>query len=337
MPIDAVEIIAYKSKTVSDAGANGGRINDAAAIQEGVVGSYMPNVTSAELTSGLTRYRKVFERVEDTENGVLSDVRRYLNAPYDGEYHFYLLAGNFTDTQGALSSTARYESGILDASVIAGATTVAVTVKDGAITTFRNGDKIVIWDGTNLEEKTINGAPSVAVDVVTLTLDSGLANGYTAATPNGSGGWTAGSTFVGSVLQLGDVEAEVEPGSVTVTSGAGTFDSAQVVVPNKGSVYHQITLTFTSATNFNADSDVYGAGFATGNRSSTFAPINSVTGTSLFEIPSSAYGGTFAAGNTIVFRTKPAVMAMWLLLTVPAGTGAANGLNPTINGIGNST
>ena len=122
-------------------------------------------------------------------------------------------------------------------------------------------------------------------------------------------------------------------GTVTnkvVTSASGTFDETQVTVGNIGSMYQQVTLTFTSATAYTATSDLVTFSPNTGTINSTYAPTNVGAGAAYFSIPSAALGGTFSTGNTVVFKTTPPAMALWEKRVIPVGAAAIASQTRTI-------
>lgn len=313
MGITASELKLYPSATVNDTTSNGGRINDASAIVDNVANNVFPDLTAAQLAALTTTWRKLFYRIEDSENLTASNVYLYIYQPPSGDSEGYLVLGDQVDTQGAMASSDLFGVGALNAGISIGATSLDVLVDDGATTQFRNGDQIIINDGVNSEKRTISAVPSVASDVVTLTISAGTTNGY-----------SAGSTYVSALLPYGTIETSYS--NVVETSVSGTFDEAQIVVPNVGSIYQNWTLTFTSATAFDLTGDsISGSPVASGNTSSTFAPNNPNTGTPYFSIPAAAWGGTWGSAETVAFRTNPATMPVWVNRVNPAAASVTAG------------
>jgi hypothetical protein len=111
-------------------------------------------------------------------------------------------------------------------------------------------------------------------------------------------------------------------GTVTnkvVTSTAGTFDETQVTVGNLGSIYQELTLTFTSSSAFTVASDE-GITLAGGTTGSTYAPTNFSVGASYVSIPPAAFGGTYVNGDTVVFVTVPPCVPIIEKRVIPAGS-----------------
>lgn len=320
MAIASNELKWYQSTVVNDTSSNGGRISTS--LVPTTSNSWWPNVTESQLASGATQYRKQFLRIDNANNEIGYNVRIGLQKPTPGSDEFYLIKGTQTDIQSGFSSTL-YGAGKLDASVLADATEITVLVDDGAKIIFRDGglirisDQATVGGAGNAEYATISGTPSVLGDVVTITLAAGLTNGYSST-----------NTYVSSLIEEATVTGTTT-GKV-VTSVAGTFDASQMVVGNLGSIYQIVTLTFSSATAFTATSDSVTFSPNTGTISSTYAPTNVPVGAAYFSIPPACFGGTFAAGNTVVITTVPPAVPVVTKRVVPVGAAAISTQTITI-------
>jgi hypothetical protein len=67
MAIVGTDLKFYQSKVVNDTNSNGGRISTNEVVS-GQSNSWWPNLTEAQLASGLTQYRKSFLRVNNAAN-----------------------------------------------------------------------------------------------------------------------------------------------------------------------------------------------------------------------------------------------------------------------------
>ncbi len=143
-------------------------------------------------------------------------------------------------------------------------------------------------------------------NVCTISLDDQVPNAYTAS-----------DAYVGVALSCGDLTPSFD--SVSATSTSGTFDDSYLEVYNQGTVYDQWTITFDSATTFTCSGANEGSQVG-GSISSDYAPLNPDTNTPYFTIESSAWGGTWASGDTVRFNTYPAAKGIWYKEVVPAGT-----------------
>jgi hypothetical protein len=322
MAIVSNELKYYQSKVVNDTSSNGGRISTTL-IPSGQSNTWWPNITEAQLASGVTQYRKSFMRVDNANDDVGYNCRIGLWKPTPGSDFLYLIKGTHTDTQASVGSTL-YGAGSLDASVLTGVSAIDVLVEDGATTIFRAGDLIRISDQTtvggsgNAEIKEIDtGGVSVLGDVVTLTLTSSLANDYSDT-----------NTWVCSLIEEATVTGTTT--GKTVTSTAGTFAEASMVVGNLGSLYQVVTFTFTSATAFTVTSDEVTFSPNTGAVGSTYAPTNVGVGASYFSVPPACWGGTYQSGDTVVITTIPACVPIWEKRVVPVGATAISSQTRTL-------
>ena len=331
MPILDSEIKTYRSTVVNDTSANGGPIS---MTQEasGLSASLWPNVSKSQRAAGVTQYRKLFWKIEDSENLEASGVNIGLWQPTTSADRMYLFSGTEDDTQADITTPDLFGAGKLYEAALAGATSIKVTLDDIAVSVFRDemliriSDKTLVnnaWSTTGNEEfVTIDGTPTVSGSVLTIPLGSALVNGY---------GDT--STFVTGLIEIPSIKADV--GTATVTSVAGTFDKTKVVPQNVGGLTHTLTFTFTSATAFTCTSDLYGD-IGTGNRASTFAPTNNVLGSAHVSIPSTCWGGTFVLGNTVELELKAAAFGLWMKRVIPAGAASLGSVTRTVMFFGES-
>jgi hypothetical protein len=234
--------------------------------------------------------------------------------PTPGDDRLYLIKGTQTDIQSGFGTT-RYGAGQLNASVDVGVSVITVLVEHGATVIFRNGEMIRISNQTvvggagNAEFKTISGVPTVDGDVVTITLDSPLTGAYSNT-----------NTFVCSLITEATVTGTTT-GKV-VTSTAGTFTEANMVVGNLGSIYQVVTFTFNSASGFTVTSDEVTFSPNTGTINSTYAPTNVGVGAAYLSVPPSCWGGPYANGDPVVITTVPPCVPIVEQRVVPAGASA---------------
>ncbi len=315
MTITSSDFASYKSATVNDTSANGGRMNMAQPITSAVLENLFANIPSAELTAGSTKWRKMYKKLEDTEEGYMQNVGVHLRDQVQGDGAAYLVKGDWEDTQGSMTFSDKYGSGTLAASVTAGATQLTVTVEDPAVTIYRAGDRIWITDGTNIEYKTIDtgGVSGPSGSVYTLDLTEALVNSYSLGV----------TTEISSLVEYGTVQTSVNTATVT-TGDSGTADTAQLTLPNEGCEYQVWTLTFTTATAFDLTGDsISGSPIASGTVGVEFSPSNPNTSSAYFVIPASGFfGGTFQAADTVVFTTTPAGCPIWIQRVIPSSATA---------------
>lgn len=314
MSIAPNEIIWRASAQMNDSASNGGRMT-ATAIPSAVKNNVWPDVPQSERVAGSTKYRKVFIHVANDDDLALQFPRVFVETQSPGEDSVSIFLGTQTNQQSAITGSERtYGCGNLDANVSIGGSQITVATEGAAYNHFQDGDLIRISDkptvdgAGNVQYVTISGAPSYAGAVATIDLAQPLDYNFVAA-----------NTRVASVLEPGDVKADYD-NLLATTVGNGDYDdtSYPVELDSIGTVEQTITLSFTSATNFNVTSDVLGS-MGTGNTSSDLQPTNTDFAKPYFILRSDGFTGTWASGDTLVFQTHPAAIPVWYKRVVPAG------------------
>lgn len=331
MPILDSEIKVYRSLVTNDTTSNGGAISTTEE-PTGLFSSLWPNVSKAQRAAGVTQYRKVFWKIEDSENLEATGVNIGLWQPTTSADRFYLFSGTDTDTQADIGTPNLYGAGKLNEATLVGATTLKVTLDDIAVSTFRDGmlirvsDKTIVsnaWSLTGNEEFVrVVGTPTVSGSTLTITVDTPLANAY---------GIT--NTYVTGLIEVSSIKADV--GTSVVTSVAGTFDKDLVQPQWVGGMTHTLTFTFTSATAFTCSSDRFGA-LAAGTRSSSYQPTNAAFGSAHVIVPTTCWGGTFQTGETVTLPLKAAAFPLWMKRVIPAGAASLGSVTRSIMFFGES-
>ena len=321
MSIVSSEIV-WRRAAVMDAGSasNGGRMT-ATAIASGVKNNIWLDVPHSERLAGSTKHMKVFIHVANDSNRKLINPRLFVETQTPGDDAIVIFPGTFTDTQSGIAPLRVYGAGKLSSSSLAGATSIQVNTEGAALDYFKAGDTIRVSSkatvddivGTTEYATIATGGVANAGSIATLTLTAGLSNAYSNV-----------NTKVASVYLPGDIAGAYS--NVVVTSGLGTFTptESKLLVNSTGGIYEDWTITFTSATNFNCVGSVSGS-LGAGNRGSDYSPTNGALGRPYFTISSAAWGGTFAVGNTVAFRTTPAAVPLWYRRVIPAGAGSLSG------------
>lgn len=320
MSIVASEIIWRKPAEVSDAGTNGGLMTSTAS-PSGVKNNLLPDVPQAERTAGSTKYRKAFIHIANDSDLALIGPKIFVMAPTPGDDRVLIFPGTQTNTQTSITGSEQlYGAGTLNANVSAAATTCTALVEAAVDAIFKTGmtvrisDKQTIDGAGNEQYLTLSADATYVGNVATLTFTTTpLAYAFTAATP----------TYVSSCIVPGDIQTSI---SNWVETGAGTYDETTypVLGDSISSIYQLWTLTFSSATAFTVSGDTIGS-VGAGTTSSNFAPSNPAYSKPYFTLRSAGFGGTWANGNTIVFRTSPASTAIWYKRIVPAAANSLSG------------
>lgn len=338
MTILASELKRKKSLTVDDTDSNGGRMDNNVDVISGITNNVWPSVFKAERLAGSTKYRKTFFKVANDADEVLYYPQIWMDIPTQGEDWIVFFLGTQSDIQSEITGGEDcYGCAPLKTNVSSGASSFVVTVEDATLATggadeiFRDGDTIRITNkdtpssGAGTEEiHTISGDPTVVGNDVTITIVGTLENGYN--TDDNTYG-----TRVMSVLEPEDVVASVESVSAS-TFGDGDYndDDYPILPDNIGSIDQEITLLFSSATEFTATSSVPGVTLPPGTTDSEYAPENSDVSRPYFTIDKDGWTGTWTSTDTLTFTTKPAAIPIWEKRVVPAGCSSLIGNRTTL-------
>ena len=314
MPIVNTDFVWRQPRSISNTtpAQNGGRMSTTA-ITSGVKNNIFPDVSQAQRAAGITQFRKAFIHVASSSNIELLDGRVFISQVTPADDWVTIHPGTQTDTEDQITGRAYGAAPLVtDAEATDQVLLIAMewlpTVS--ALEPFQAGDIIRIADGTNEEWHEIDAVVADSSNnFLEVTLVGELAHAF-----------DADDTLVSSCIEAASVLASISNVAVTSATG-GTLNSASLVAHNKGATHDTITLTFTSATAFSCAGLIAGS-MGTGSRSSDFSPINSGTASAYFTIPANAWGGTFAAGNTVTFTLNPASIPVWYRREVPAGAGS---------------
>jgi hypothetical protein len=302
----------YHAAEVSAAGTNGG-VQSWNEIASGVEDALFPLLEEADLTSGITQYRKVFARNDSDD--VAYNARVWLSSgPTAGDDRVRWWPTDHDSVQsGITGSERRYGAADLKTDVSSG-TTIVVTLEETADSVlFQDGDLIYLYDATSaqLRAYTISGSPSPSGYDLTITLSSAITES-----------WTAANTIVASVYEPGDLETSID--NVVKTTTSGTLDEAQIVVHGAGVEEEELEVIFSSATAF--DVTMGGTAIGSGTVAGDFTGTNPDHGSAnVVTIPSSAWGGTWAAAETVTGDLHIAGFPRWEERIVPAGATAPTG------------
>ncbi len=327
MPIQVNEILWRKATETSDASSNGGRMSPTV-ILSGVKNALFPSASQAERTAGSIKYRKAFAHIANNDSLGLLEGKVFLTRPTPGDDRVTFFPGTQIDTQASITgSEQQYGIGTLNTNANLSATTMQVLVENAADDVFKSGMTVRISDrqaidGVGNEQFLVLSADATyAGNVATLTF---------ASTPLGFNFLAASPTYVSSVLLAGTVIPVVTDWSET--SVGGTYNESQYpVAPHGiGSINQLWTLTFTSSTTFTVSGDTVGS-VGSGNVTTNTVPSNPSFSRPYFTLLSAGFGGTWALGNIIQFRTSPGAVPVWFKRVIPSG---ANSLSQNFSRVG---
>lgn len=317
MSITKAQLVIRKAVVEADGASGGGRMSSTA-ITSGTKNNILPNVSLAERSAGITRYRKRFLHVTNTEELTLIDPKIFLDQQTTGDDAVLIFAGTQTDTVADLAGSERlYGTGKLDTSLTIGGQVVKVLTEGAAFNYFRNGDKIRISNMANVEATvgndqyvTISSVPTYAGSVATFNILETIQYNFDAA-----------STRVASLLPTSDMKASVTSLAVA-TVGSGDFDGVlhPIQTFNLSTIQQNWVLTVKGGgTQVNVVGDTVGdqGDFSL---STDISPANPVLLSAYFTLPVAGLSGTFANGDTISFTTIPNSFGIWFKQVVPPAT-----------------
>lgn len=322
MAIQESELKVFKSVAVADTPANGG-VMSANEILSGVKNNVFPDVSQAQRTAGITQYRKVFHKVANANSEKLVNPMIHLLGVTPADDWMTIFLGTQSDTQNDIAAPDEYGAAALAANISATDSEATVTLEDSSLVIFRDADKIFITDGVK-EEYHENVTILKVGGTVTITLDTGdqFANDYASA-----------DSIIASVIDVPDIECSVD--NWAESSSVGTYDEGNypVLCNNLGTVEDTFTVTFTSATAFTCAGARLGS-LGAGSINSDFEPTNPDSTTPYFSLQAIGWGGTWQAGETVIFKTHPAAVPIWRKRVVPAGAAsfAANSYSVRFSG-----
>jgi len=303
MSIVASEVKFYKAANNNDLAGNGGVISSTEIVTN-VINNLFPNVTDAERTAGVTRYRKMFMRNLNTAELILYLGKIWISIRSTAGDYFRIRLGTDTDIQSDAELYSGWKgAGLVSSPATAGDGTITVEfdTNDGVADT----DTIRITDGVNTQDVVVNGAPVWGGNAATLTLTDVLTHDF------------AVGTRVGVLVSVGHITPDDDSWTENA-AGDGVYDETTypLTLYNVGTITDSWTLTFADASNFSVVGASEGS-VGSGDINTDFQPVNG--GSYYFKLDKNGWGGTWAAGDTITFNTIHSGQAIWVKEIVPAG------------------
>lgn len=309
--MENTDLVLYKSVTISDAEANGGRMSYTQ-VTSNVLNNMFPNVSQDERTNGATKYRKFFFKNKNAAGETAANSRIWISRRSDGGDYFRIKVGTNIDTQAEADDYTNWlGAGYLYNEIGTDATRMDVVfdTNNGVY----NSSLIRLSDNSGKEEfLTVKGSGGVTWNgnIATILTTTCFRSGYPASQ----------DVLISAVIDFGDLVASSDNWS---ENGSGTYDEATypVEVNNVGTIEESWTLTFTSPTAFTMSGANIGA-IPGGTVGSDYSPVNTNVGTGdyYFTIRAAGWGGAWTQGDTITFQTHHAAGGFWVKEVVPAAT-----------------
>jgi len=298
----------------------------ATVINSGVVQNVFPHVTSAQRLAGITRLKKTFWALTNTDNLPLIDPEAYHDKPTASleEYVVMWESAQRTTEAGLAAEMAAadlYGSAILAADIDIGDLTFDVTVKNAEL--CPGGDHDIFKDGYQIkvcshstalstdgaeEVREIDGTPTYVGLTVTITVTAAFATAFTANT----------ITRVSSlIIPTADIEPSNTSPVKTSTAGTIDFSTYPLILDNRGTIEQDWVLTWTDATHFTLTGDTLSGSVGSGTVGTDFSPSNPDFTRIYFTLEAGALSGTWAAGDTLTFTAHPARVPIGQASVVP--------------------
>lgn len=232
MAITEANLKKYHSATNSDADANGGAVDTASGITSGSNGNIIPAITNSERVSGVTKYRKIFLRNENTDayNGVKAWISA--NTPSGDTAITISGAGSFSTQGNTLSVTGLTFTFAASTSVIASADChLALAV----------GERI--YNATNDTIAKALVITAISADGLTIT----LASAYQGTTGAGKTAYVCAATGNTFVAPTSSAHADVlNLGNLTQNQSIGVWVKYVVDADSDGYTDDTFTIGFTN-------------------------------------------------------------------------------------------
>lgn len=322
MAITSTELVPHYAtgRDKTNPAANGGRPSTTA-IGSSVEGNVWPSLTTAQLAAGQTIAEKICIKNRNAADAVGSGPWLTLSVPNSSDDIEWLVPADQDQYQGDLTgSERRYSAARLATDADAGAISIVLEL-DAAETAdcWQDGDSIIIYSNktgpaatpdTN-EHRSISGAPVLAGNQLTITLNSGLSKAHS----------KANSATCCSLYK--PAQAWKPWVANTSQSGTGSYDLASypIELGNLGAVRQRWTLTYTSTTQAELSGDTLGS-LGVFPINADIAPINQASGTPYLTIKAGGHGAAHVAGDKLEFDSYEAAICCFWFKKTPAGAAA---------------
>jgi len=231
MALDPALLKFYRSTVWSDAAGNGTTINTGAEITTATSENIFPNITDAERQSGITKYKKVFFRNENTD--AYNNVKAWIetNTP-STDTAVTIVAGGSVSTQGTDT--------VVPTTTFTFAASVTVVASADCSKQLRPGEQI--WNSTNDTNTAKQTISAISADGLTITLGSAYA-GTTGATKAATVQKISDATFVTAVNE----GAGVVLGSLANNASIAVWVKLVVNASSQGYTDDTFTLRFSNS------------------------------------------------------------------------------------------
>ena len=307
--MENTDLVLYKSVTISDAEANGGRMSYTQ-VTSNVLNNLFPNVSQDERTDGVTKYRKFFYKNKNSAEETAANSRIWISRRSGGGDYYRIKAGTNVDTQAEADDYTNW----LGAGYLYNPIGVDSTRMDVVFDTNNgvyDGSLIRLSDNSGKEEfLTVKGSSGVSWNgnIATILTTTCFRSGYPASQ----------DVLISAVIDFGSIIASSDNWS----ESREIYDESTYPVEtnNVGTIEESWTLTFTNGTAFTVSGANAGA-ISGGVIGSDYSPVNPNVGSGDYYFQILAAGwGIPQAGDIITFDTHHAAKGFWTKEVVPSAT-----------------
>ncbi len=323
MPILDSELALHNSQVRSLGGGNGG-LMEIDQTFSGLVSNIFDPVFADQNSVDITRYRKVYLKINNSQNLEPTSVKIGIFRTSTGGDEVTVFSSSGLYTQADLLGTEDHSGGgILLASISANSPSMQVTTEVGSIRPiFHDGMEILISNKSNPAD--------LSGDQEYVKLDSSSAVAWSGNTailtfdPNFRPLKTYAHTvtYITEVISLSDFSAKADSFVVTSTSGGVNNATAPILVNSIGGTNQIWTLTMTTPTSFTCTGSKSGFLPLPGSFAVDYEPQNPAYNSPYFTIDKAIFSGSFLTGDTIQFTTHPVSDSFWLKQFTPSGNSA---------------
>ena len=327
MTILASEMKVFRARTSStDPAANGGRMSDVEVTS--ARGKLFGDITSAQLTSGLTTWEKFFVRCRSASESSGTGNINFLDFPTPyGDYSFFVAASQDGVQADLTGSERKYAAALVAQDITGSPSQIVITLDDAALSGMvANGNKAILTDYSpsfllqttgKHEIVTVSGTPTLAGLQLTVPL----------AAPVGGGDYTTANKS--RLCMLYEHPGSLFPQVQNVMQGSGSvydFTGHPLVLSHKGAERMKLSWNYISGSqvNLSCDDPEFNAALGTFLIANDIAPVNPrgyAGGAPLF-IWRAAGHGSPAVGASGSLDIIPSSIPFWACRVVPPNTAA---------------
>lgn len=319
MTIQNTDIVIYKASKTT------GKMLPTVLLSD-IKNALFKDVSQAERASGSHTYEKVFVKVQNADNTVLSSVKIMLDEVVSGLEQLSLVETTESETETELrarvNSTFKFPIGVVN-NATTGNNTISIDLNNTSNTKFSEGKLVRITLKANVNDAgaeeyvRLGSEVSINIDNQVFNLDSPIVYDY------------PGTAKVEACIEIASIKAIIVS---AVWEQAGESLSGVLIeeasISNRGGITQQYTLTFESASVFRVAGDVSGA-LDNGSIYSSYEVLNPENAEVMLHLTTAFWDTARQLGDIITIVTKGSYVPVFVERIVPVDC-PVNALSRTI-------